>query len=76
MPRPRPQTGGKDLNAFMQECAEFCARHDLALSTLSQRALSNADAIERLPRMHNRVADRVEKVRQAMAEIERQRCEQ
>ena len=57
--------------AFRAECDEFCRKHRLKISTLSQKALRGRYAIDRLPRMAERIDERIAQVRRVMAEIEK-----
>ena len=54
---------------FIMECEDFCRRYDMAISTLSQKALSGTKAIQRMPSMASRMDERIQRVRMVMAEI-------
>lgn len=54
---------------FKAECERFCAENGCALSTLSQKALKQRHAIERMPRMQEKMKERMARVRRYMSEV-------
>lgn len=63
----------ESIDKFIAEVDEWCREIGLARSTLSQMALRNRNAIDRLKPMASRHDEKIARVRRAMADYERRK---
>lgn len=59
---------------FKAECEAFAAENNWSLSTFSQKALKQRHAIERMPRMQEKLKERMARVRKYMVEVAAQKA--
>ena len=62
------------IAAFLKECEQFCSEEHLAMTYLSNLALSQTYALQNLAKQNERIEDKMAKVRAKMAEIRRDRA--
>lgn len=62
------------IGAFLRECEQFCDEEGIAMTYLSNLALSQTYALQNLAKQNERIDDKMARVRQKMTEIRDQRA--